>query len=157
MRVTGYTLPRTVVTVRLQLTSGDPLDGDIFLMDRVAAHLGSESVLEMLNRDDPFFPFRAAGAPVVLVAKAHTVDVALQGGAGLEDPDRIAAARQVGLSAVLATGVTVSGRARFEAPAPHARLLDYLNRTTDPFFALATGDVTHHLNRAHVRFVMPED
>jgi hypothetical protein len=155
--VTSYTLPRTVVTVRLQLTAGDPLAGDIFLMDRVAVHEGSETVLEMLNRHDPFFPFRPAGAPVVLVAKAHTVDVAVEGAAGLADPDRVAAARVVGLAAVLTTGVTLSGRARFEAPAPYGRLLDYLNSTTDPFFALATGDVTHHLNRAHVRFVMPED
>jgi hypothetical protein len=36
-------------------------------------------------------------------------------------------------------------------------VLDYLNASTDPFFAVTTEAQVHVVNRAHVLYARPED
>jgi hypothetical protein len=149
-------LPRTAVPVRLRLATGDPLEGAVFVMDRVPHRDGPETVLEMLNRPEAFFPFRPAdGAPVLLVARAHTLTVSVATTDLLSDPDRREAAQAIALGVTLSTGEVLSGEAWFEAPVTQQRPLDYLNAAREPFFALVHGDVTDYVNRAHVRHAQP--
>jgi hypothetical protein len=149
-------LPRSAVSVRLRLDTGDPLAGEVFVMQRVAHRDGPETVLEMLNRPEEFFPFRPAdGSPVLLVARAHTVTVTTDTADLLADPARREAAYAVPLSLALATGDSLTGEAWFEAPITRQRPLDYLNASRDPFFALVRDDVTEYVNRAHVRYAQP--
>lgn len=151
-------LPRSAVAVRLRLATGDPIAGEVFVMQRVAHRDGPETVLEMLNRPEAFFPFRPAdGGPVLLVARAHTLALSTASGDPLGDPDRREAAHAVPLTVTLTTGDTLSGDAWFEASAMRQRPLDYLNASRDPFFALVRGDVTDYLNSAHVRSAQPGD
>lgn len=145
-------LPRSAVSVRLRLAAGDPIAGEVFVMQRVAHRDGPETVLEMLNRPEAFFPFRPAdGGPVMLVARAHTLVVSTASGDPLGDPDRREAAHAIPLAVTLTAGDTLAGDAWFEAPATRQRPLDYLNVAREPFFALVRGDVTDYINRAHVR------
>ena len=58
---------------------------------------------------------------------------------------------------VLADGSTLHGWAHVELPEQHSRLLDYLNATPEPFFAVTAEDGTHYLNRAHVLYARPKD
>jgi hypothetical protein len=44
-----------------------------------------------------------------------------------------------------------------ELPQHHSRLLDYLNTSAEPFFAITTADQVHLVNRAHVLYARPED
>ncbi len=55
----------------------------------------------------------------------------------------------------LAGGSTVGGWASAELPDAHARLLDYLNESHEPFFAVWTHVATHYLNRAFVLYARP--
>jgi hypothetical protein len=133
--------------------------GSLFVMDRVPLHDGGETVLEMLNRPDGFFPFKPDGAPdgaVLLVAKAHTVAVSVPG-APISDPARLSAAQVADLELVLEGGSSISGRASFELPDGHRRLLDYLNASQDAFFAVTQGATTHYVNRVHVLYARPAD
>lgn len=155
--MTAFALPRTPIPATLVLTAGAPATGAVFVMDRVAHHDGPETVLDMLNRDEPFFPFRPDAHPeaVLLVARAHTVrlDVA---GAPLADPVRAQAAQTAPLELVLEGGTTLTGHAQFEQPDAHRRLLDYLNsESQDPFFAVLHGATTSYVNRAHVLYARP--
>jgi hypothetical protein len=151
-------LPRSAVSVRLRLDTGDPIAGEVFVMQRVAHRDGPETVLEMLNRPEAFFPFRPAdGGPVLLVARAHTLALSTASGDPLGDPDRREAAHAVPLTVTLTTGDTLSGDAWFEASAMRQRPLDYLNASRDPFFAVVRGDVTDYINSAHVRSAQPGD
>ena len=155
--MTRYSLPRSTQLARLQLTAGGPRDGTIFTADRVPQHDGPETVLEMLNRAEGFYPFRPeSGDGVLLVAKAHTVSLSVAEPA-ITDPARLEAARMVELEVVLEGGATVTGRASFELPDFHQRLLDYLNAFQEPFFGVTTGGTTHYVNRAHVLFARPRD
>jgi|SRR5512134_2160266 hypothetical protein len=151
-------LPRSAVSVRLRLDTGDPIAGEVFVMQRVAHRDGPETVLEMLNRPEAFFPFRPAdGSPVLLVARAHTLALSVATTEPLGDPDRREAAQAIAVSVTLTTGETLAGEAWFEAPITRQRPLDYLNASRDPFFALVRGEVTDYINRAHVRYAKPGD
>jgi len=154
--VSLLTLPRTAVAARLQLTEGDSRAGEIYVMERVPQHDGPETVLEMLNRPEGFFAFRPSdGEDLLLVSRIHTVSVSLDRQAPIADPARLSAATLLGLEVVLAGGATLSGWASAELPPQNSRLLDYLNASQDPFFALWTHATTHHINRAHVLYARP--
>jgi hypothetical protein len=151
-----FVLPRTALSARVLLTRGVSQPGTVYLLDRVPHHDGPETPLEMLNRDDAFFPFRPDdGDGVLLLAKTHTVTVSLDRQAPISDPTRLSAATQTGLELVLAGGSTLGGWASYELPEGHTRLLDYLNASHAPFFAIWTHATTHFVNRAHVLYARP--
>lgn len=139
------------------MTAGEPRDGEIYVMERVPQHAGPETPLDMLNRPEGFFPFRpkADGANVLLVARARTVTLTVPPPS--EDSARLSAAKHASLVVTLADGSELSGSATLELPQHHSRLLDYLNASAVPFFALETADQLHIVNRAHVLYVRPED
>jgi hypothetical protein len=148
-----FALPRTNVAARLVLTAGTPATGAVFVMDRAANHDGPETVLDMLNRAEAFFPFRpeARAEAVLLIAKAHTVLVEVEG-VPFADPVRAQAAQTADLEVVLEGGSTITGRAQFELPDAHRRLLDFLNASQHVFFAVTAGNVTSYVNRSHVLY-----
>ena len=156
--MTGFSMPRVAIPAKLKLTSGDALDGEIYVMERVPQHTGPETPLDMLNRPEGFFPFRprAGTAGVLLVAKARAVTLKVPRTAP-EDSSRLSAAKQASLEVTLADGTHLSGWATLELPQHHSRLLDYLNAVAEPFFSIATADEVHVINRSHVLYVRPED
>ena len=154
----SFTLPRTAVPAQLLLTEGGLQAGEVYVMERVSQHDGPETVLEMLNRREGFFPFRASAADdTLLVSKAHTLSVSMDRQAPIADPARLSAAKLLGMELVLAGGSKLRGWASAELPPEHARLLDYLNASPELFFAMWTHAATHYVNRAHVRYARPLD
>ncbi len=154
----SFALPRTAVPAQVLLTANGPRAGQIYVMERVPQHDGPETVLEMLNRAEGFFAFQPADqSDPLLVSKAHTVSVSTDRQAPISDPARLSAAKLLGLELVLAGGSTIGGWASVELPPNHSRLLDYLNASRDPFFAVWTHAATHYVNRAHVLYARPLD
>ncbi len=127
-------------------------------MWREPHHDGAETVLEMLNRAEGFFAFRPADEEgLLLPSKGHTISLSVDRATPITDPARLSAARLLGLELVLASGETLRGWASAELPAAHARVLDYLNASPDPFFAVWTHAAIHYVNRAHVLYARPLD
>jgi hypothetical protein len=159
--VTGssFAMPRVAIPAVLLQTGGGKRTGEIYVMERVPQHAGPETPLDMLNRADGFFPFRPRddGNAVLLVTKARTVTLTVPRTTTREDPDRLSAARTGRLELTLADGSLLSGSATIEMPQHHSRLLDYLNASPEPFFAITTNDEVHLVNRAHVLYARPED
>jgi len=151
-------MPRVAIPATLLLAGGGKREGDVYVSERVPQHAGPETPLDMLNRPDAFFPFRSHkdGEGVLLVAKARTVLLTVARADAL-DSARLSAAKQASLEFTLADGSTLSGWATLELPEYHSRLLDYLNASAEPFFALTTADAVQLVNRAHVLFARPED
>lgn len=155
--VADFQLPRAQLPARLVLTQGEPREGTIFVGQRVSQHDGPETPLEMLNRPEPFFPFRPdADGPVLLVSKRQTIAVDVAHGP-IADPDRLSATKELALELELVNGDTLAGRAHVELPEHQSRPLDYLNASGEPFFAISTPEGTHYVNRAHVLFARPRD
>lgn len=158
--VGGFSIPRVAIPASLRLTEGAGRRGQLYLMERVPHHTGPETPLEMLNRPEGFYPFRPdepSGGAILLVTKAHTIIVTVSHSAAGEDPARLSAAKRVGLELTLADGSGLVGWAAIEMPLHHSRLLDYLNASTDPFFAVAAGNEVLFVNRAHVRYARPQE
>ncbi len=131
--MTGFSIPSAAIPATLLQTAGGKREGQIYVMERVSQHAGPETPLDMLNRAEGFFAFRPKdnGAGVLLVAKARTVSLTVPATAP-EDAARLSAEH-------------------------HSRVLDYLNATATPFFAVAADDGVHLVNRAHVLYARPED
>ena len=151
-----FSLPRVAVPATLRLTTGDDLEGEVYVMERVPQHAGAETPLDMLNRADGFFPFRPRGgeSAVLLVAKSRTVTLTVPPAPA--DSARLSAAKRASLVITLADGSELSGWATIEMPEQHSRILDYLN-AAEQFFAIATAERVHIVNRAHVLYARPED
>ncbi len=150
-------MPRVAVPASLLLAGGGKREGEVYVMERVPQHAGPETPLDMLNRPEPFFPFRpkTGSERVLLVAKARTVTLTVP--RPQEDSVRLSAAKKATMEITLADGSVLSGWATLELPQHHSRLLDYLNAAAAPFFAVVTGDGVHLVNRAHVLYARPED
>jgi len=157
--VSGFSIPRVAIPATLLQTAGAKREGEIYVMERVPQHAGPETPLDMLNRGEGFFPFRPKGdqGAILLVTKARTVTLTVPRTTAPEDPARLSAARTGRLELTLADGSRLSGWATIELPEHHSRLLDYLNASAEPFFAISTGEEIHLVNRAHVLFARPED
>jgi len=155
--VADFAMPRVAVPASLLLAGGGKREGEVYVMEGVPQHAGPETPLDMLNRPEPFFPFRpkTGSERVLLVAKARTVTLTVP--RPQEDSVRLSAAKKATMEITLADGSVLSGWATLELPQHHSRVLDYLNAVAEPFFAIATGDGMHLINRAHVLYARPED
>jgi hypothetical protein len=144
------------VPAKVVLAEGVVLAGELHLLARATYPSDTESPLEMLNRDDPFFALTQPEGGVTFVSKAQVSVVSCQDQKGVEDPDRVSAAKLVELAVELMDGVEYRGRSTFELPPARARALDYVN-APGRFFTLRTDDMTQHINKSLVRLIRPLD
>lgn len=144
------------VPAMVALSEGVTIEGELHLLTRPAYPPGPETPLDMLNRSDPFFALTLPGGEVTFVAKAQVTVVDCREPPALTDPDRLSAAKLVGLEVVLDGGAEYRGRATVELPPGRSRALDYVN-APGGFFTLFTDDTTHYFNKARVRLIRPLD
>jgi hypothetical protein len=144
------------VAARVLLAEGVVLAGNLHLLARTTYPTDSESPLEMLNRDDPFFALTLAEGGVAFVSKAQVAVVSCQDLSLVNDPARESAAKLVELSVQLTDGIEYRGRSSFELPPGRNRALDYVN-APGRFFALWTDDIAQYINKALVRLIRPLD
>jgi hypothetical protein len=144
------------VAARVLLAEGVVLSGDLHLLARATSPTESESPLEMLNRDDPFFALTLAEGSVAFVSKAQVAVVSCRELGQADDPARTSAAKRVELTVQLTDGVEYRGRSSFELPPSRNRALDYVN-APGGFFALWTDDIVQVINKSLVRLIRPLD
>ena len=153
----GSWLSTERVPVNIDLADGERVRGDLHLQPRVAHRDGAETPLEMLNREEQFFPVSLGnGGGTVFVSKAQVLVVRVPSGPATEEPAGDRLAREVELEVVLAGGTVYQGRARIVLPPTRTRALDYVN-LHGPFFALRSADGLLLIGRNHVRLVRPLD
>ena len=144
------------ISADISLADQARLSGELHVQGRVAQHDGPETLLEMLNRPDAFFPVTLGEGKVAFVAKAQVSVVACSPTLGPGDPERLSAAKTIALEIVMSGGAEFRGWATMELPPTRARTLDYLN-AAGTFFSLHGEDATRFINRAFVRVVRPLD
>jgi hypothetical protein len=144
------------VPAQVALAEGMILEGELHLLTRPAYPPGPETPLEMLNRADPFFVLTLPDGTVTFVAKAQVLVIDCREQPALTDPDRITAAKLVGLEVMLHGGAEYRGRATVELPPGRSRALDYVNGQGQ-FFTLFSDEKTHYFNKSFVRLIRPLD
>ncbi|HEU5153324.1 MAG TPA: hypothetical protein VFU03_01185 [Gemmatimonadales bacterium] len=139
--------------VRVVIVEGMSIEGDLHLQPSTALHETRETPLELLNRDERFFPLTVGSGSVVFLAKAQVAVLAYQGPVS-QDPERESAALHIGLEVIMIGGEEYRGFAATELPPNRSRASDYLN-APETFFSLVVGETTVCLNRNCVRAARP--
>ncbi len=139
---------------RVTLAEGLAISGEIHLQPRVAWRDGPETPLEMLNREDAFFPLTLTGNDIVFVAKGQVAALTFSPSTEEGDVARQSAMRSIPLEIMLVGGSELRGVAVSELPPNRSRALDFLNDSA-PFFLLVTEDGHVCLNRRFVRAARP--
>lgn len=140
------------------LGDGTHLAGALFVQGRVPRHDGPETLVEMLNRAEPFVPLALPAGGIALLPKAQIALIAVSNGTTeIEtDAERQSVAKVIGLEVEMLGGRVLRGWATMELPPTRARALDFLNES-GAFFALVTDSAHWVIHRAHIRGVRPLD
>lgn len=120
-------------SVELTLVTNERMLGTVFLEPIARNHAGAQDPRELLNDEDPFFPFETAGA-MILVVKDQ-VKLAKYPLGKTPVPLRMTDAR-----VILADGQSVDGAIVIEARTEADRLLDHLNHFDGRFLPMLTAN-----------------
>jgi len=144
------------VPAKITLTTGVIFEGDLHLQTASAAHFGGERPVEMLNREERFFPVSLESGGIELVGKKQIAVVTCDSSLWEIDSQRRAISKRFLLDIHMAGGQHVSGSSWWELPPTHPRMQDFLNAAAD-FFEVYEGGLNHSVNRALVAHVNPFD
>jgi hypothetical protein len=143
-----YFIEKRRLPVEVELVSGEHVGGDLFIQASWRGPSVLEDAPEFMNASEPFFPLQLANGSTRLLAKEH---VSLVKAPPTEDADGAAMyGVPASVTMELRNGSNVTGTLIIEALAPNMRLLDYLNRVTDPFITLHDPAGMLLVNRHHV-------
>jgi hypothetical protein len=140
------------IKAEVQATGGRTFSGFLHLLPFASIHLGPETPEDVLNRDEAFFALTDRQEHTIFIAKAQVLTVVVD--QTTRDPDRLHAARTIGLKVELSDGSEYTGTVSSELPPTRTRAIDFLNHGAG-FFALYVADTARYINRAHVRTVSP--
>src|SRR5688572_3695640 len=151
-RVSDLNVPKRNVRLELKLTSGQWQAVELFLANVAAGHHGSESVEDVLNGRNAFFPVRIAGEDGIRLIGREKVCLAKlpldPEPTTPEEPDiELVTRHEADLH--LEDGECLRGVAEFIRPKGHARLLDFLNEETT-FFRFIGETHAYLVNKKHV-------
>ena len=137
--------------VSVVLTDGRRLEGDVFLAERTRVRAEPEEPMDLLNGDEPFFPYFLDEQEVLLLAKAQVVraeTAAPDGSLAADMPDGVMA-----VEITLIDGSAVSGFVPVEKRGEHTRLLDFLNGYAKRFIPVFWGEQVCLVNRGLIASV----
>lgn len=143
------------VRAEVRVTGGQTVTGTLHLQRVAPLHDGIETPEEVLSRSEAFFAMTTDDG-TRFMAKSQVLVVTVIDPLPLPDPERLSAARTIGLRIEMSDGQAFSGTVSSELPPNRARALDYLN-LGQGFFGLQSPEAVHYVNRCHVRIVTPLD
>lgn len=140
--------------VRLILTDGRTLSGDIFLNPISRHRIAPEQPAEFLNQPEPFFALAPTYDERVLIAKRSVaiVEAPLPTSEDVDDLDSARVGVGVELELIGST-ISAVGWLFFRASAGKGRVQDYLNDLKDQFIVLFDSEKTTLVNRHAVACV----
>ena len=149
------------IPATLHLSDGGEMAGAIHVQSAVAYHPGPETVVEMLNRSDPFIVLTTEEDGVRFVPKAQLALVEYappeEDGDVVEEDARRSAAKPLRLEVeMMVTARVIEGFVAAELPPNRSRALDFLN-DGGAFFPLLVDSTLWAVHRTHVRTVRPVD
>jgi hypothetical protein len=143
------------VTVEIRI-GAQSMRGELFLHEASGAHLGAETVEDLMNDETPFFPLRVTqgGSRTVLIGKQHVLYVIAP---PMAADARVALERDTGVSfevtLELSDEESVSGILYGEQRPGKQRPLDVLNAHAQRFITLVQAGRDCLVNRSKIRVV----
>ena len=150
-RIEKYRTPLVIWTV-----DGERVAGEVFLQPSQNARAGPETVGDLLNAVEPFFPMRCDNGAIRFVSKQRVAEALVASETDGEERSR-AGARSAVVEVVLATREPFVGCIYYEVPSARPRLLDFLNRQSQQFLRVHTDDGLRLVNRDLISGIRPLD
>lgn len=143
------------VPATLHLSDGTEFGGTLHVQSAVAQHPGAETVVELLNRPEPFLVLILQEDGIRFVPKAQVALVECPA-PEQEDGARHSAVRFLNLEVEMMSARVLEGSSESELPPNRSRAQDFLN-DCGLFFPLTAEGTLWAVNRTHVRSVRPVD
>ena len=144
-----------LVPATLHLSDGTEFGGSLHVQSAVASHPGPETVVELLNRPEPFLVLILEEDGIRFVPKAQVALVECPAPEP-EDGDRKSAMRFLNLEVEMMSARVLEGSVESELPPNRSRVQDFLNDGGE-FFPLTAEGTLWAVHRTHVRSVRPLD
>lgn len=148
-----YRIEKSEQSVVLFQADGSIMKGKVFLWPSHYSHNGQQTLLDLMQDKEAFFPFRSEKGDFCVANKATITHISY-------DPERSENASSALLGSaedVLITfvgGEQLRGTIIIELPESHKRLIDFFN-AIDGYFWMRTDDSHHLVNSAQVRDIHP--
>lgn len=140
--------------VQVRLADGMEVVGDLHLQPRAPHHSGPETPLDLLDREELFFPLALPDSGIRFIGKPQVISVACAPIPAESEPDRLGITRFLGMELSLSDGSSAEGLVGVTLPPTRHRALDCLNAGSG-FLILWSDEMALYVNRAHVRAVRP--
>ena len=154
-----YRIEKDRLPVVLVTTGGERLAGELFVQTHARYRSGPEEAPDLMNDDEPFFPFAVAGGDTLLIAKDHVREVEVPHGHSSmpEEDDGVSGLRRALIELTLSDGSIAAGAVYLEVQVNRPRLLDFLNRYDRRFVTLYANGAARLVNRRLIERVRPLD
>lgn len=144
-------VPKRTVEVEVSLPHIGTRGMALFLSEFAATHDGAESVADMLNGPEDFFPALDLELGQMTAVRRSAVCAVRMGPKDeLTDPSELAVPLQVKVSVLLSDGQRVTGTLSYLMPAERSRPIDFLNDDGPHFFPLFAEPQVILINRRQI-------
>jgi len=145
-------VPKKKVPLTVSFVGEKNIRGSIFLSSQSPFRVGEELVIDLLNEEDPFFPFEIEEPPSIRIVSKKNIISANTSEASESDE---AIGKKERITVILSDGRRLSGELLIEQPEHKSRVLDFFNAKEKGFFKLSDGAEIHYVNIEHVDQVLP--
>jgi len=156
MHTSDYQIEKTRSPVILMTTTGERVEGDVYLQSYVLQRHGPEEVSDLLNGPEPFFPLRCRDGVIRFLQKERIVEAELLDPPS-DDDMRRRGAREACVELTRMTGESYTARIFYEVPTARPRLLDWLNRIEQRFVLVHAAGGARLVNWRALAVVRPLD
>jgi hypothetical protein len=156
MHNTDYQIEKTRSPVVLMTTTGERVEGDVFLQSYVLHRHGPEEVSDLLNGPEPFLAVRGRDGVIRFLQKERIAEAELLDPPSEDDARRLGA-REACVELTRVTGESYTARIFYEVPTARPRLLDWLNRLEQRFILVHATAGPRLVNWRTLTVVRPLD
>ena len=145
-------VPKKKVPLTVSFVGEKSIRGNIFLSSQSPFRVGEELVIDLLNEEEPFFPFAIKKpSSIRIISKKNIISAHTSQGS---EPDE-AVGRKEKITVILSDGQELTGELIIEQPEYKSRVLDFFNAKEKGFFKLSNEAEIHYVNIEHVDQVIP--
>jgi hypothetical protein len=155
-----YRVPKHKLPVELVSAGGLEERGFLFRSEHAEVHSGPERAIDLLNGESEFIVFEDERSQVNFLSRNSVALVTLVSDASGSDPITELEPLEADLDIqatvriLLEDGISLEGVTRYQLPAEHSRVLDFLN-TDSRFLPLVHDGRVSFVNKTRIVRVMP--
>ena len=144
-----YKVPKLEIEVVVDLLGGGLVKGSIFLNESLITYMGDPSLDDLLNGEEPFFPFRHKDGQVSLINKHNVIYLKTWEQDALE---LVIPTKHLEVEIFFVNGESIAGTIHSDLPEDALWVSDFLNQEMH-FLAIYRDDQKIIMNKDHILYI----